>query len=81
MTQEVTFNRLALKALMLDTIMHIKHGHHLAPNYQYMKHQVCDAMGVSRKCTSKTLLEAIKSIYEQAGLIDDYNKSAARFNM
>jgi hypothetical protein len=74
-------NRLALKALMLDTIMVIKHGSHLAPNYKHMKNVVCDVTGVSRRCTSKTLLQAIKSIYEQAGLIDEYNKTAERMGV
>jgi hypothetical protein len=76
-----TINKLALKALLLDTIVHLKHGHHLAPNYHYMKHTVCELTGVSKKCTSKTLLKSIEHIYTQAGLAEEYDRTLTRFSL
>jgi len=77
----VEINRLQLKAILLDTITHIKHKQHLAPNYHYMKQVVCDTVGLSRKCTSKTLLEGIKWIYNEVGLIDEYNETVNSFRL
>jgi hypothetical protein len=76
----VEINKLQLKVLLLDTVFHIRHKHHLAPNYHYMKGVVCDVVGLSRRCTSKKLLEGIRSIYDQVGLIDEYNKVTTQFN-
>jgi hypothetical protein len=76
----VEINRLQLKALLLDTVFHIRHKQHLAPNYHYMKEVVCDIVGLSRKCTSKKLLEGIRAIYDEVGLIDEYNKVITKLN-
>lgn len=81
MEQTVTFNRLQMKALLLDTIMHIQHKQHLAPNYKNVKYQVCDFMGISRRCNSKLLLAALGVIYQRAGLYEDYHNTLGRFNL
>jgi hypothetical protein len=81
MEQTVEFNRLQMKALLLDTIMHIKHKQHLAPNYTNVKNQVCDFMGLSRRCNSKTLLSALGVIYQQAGLYNEYHETRSKFNL
>jgi hypothetical protein len=81
MEQTVTFNRLQVKALLLDTIMHIKHKQHLAPNYVNVKRQVCDFMGISHKCTSKVLLSALGVIYQRGGLYNEYAETRAKFGI
>ena len=81
MEQTVEFNRLQMKALLLDTIMHIKHKQHLAPNYTNVKNQVCDFMGLSRRCTSKVLLSALGVIYQRAGLYNEYHNTVSKFNL
>ncbi len=81
MEQTVTFNRLQMKALFLDTIMHIKHKQHLAPNYANFKRQVCGYMGISHKCTSKVLLSALGVIYQRGGLYNEYAETRAKFGI
>lgn len=81
MEQTVTFNRLQMKVLLLDTIMHIKHKQHLAPNYTNVKYQVCDYLGMSRRCSSKALLAALDVIYQQAGLYNEYHETRAKFKV
>lgn len=81
MEQTVTFNRLQIKALLLDTIMHIKHKQHLAPNYTNIKYQVCDFMGMSRRCNSKTLLLALGVLYRRADLYNEYHETRAKFGI
>lgn len=81
MEQTVTFNRLQMKALLLDTIMHIQHKQHLAPNYKNVKYQVCDFMGISRRCSSKILLSALGVMYQRAGLYDDFSSTLERFDI
>lgn len=74
-------NQLQLKALLLDTIMHIKHGTHLAPNYTNVKSIVCDAMGISRKTTSKKLLNALGHIYHSNGLGQEFESTLVKFDL
>jgi len=81
MEQTVTFNRLQLKALLLDTIMHIKHKEHLAPNYINVKRQVCEFMGISPRCTSKVLLSALGVIYQRGGLYNEYAETRGKFGI
>lgn len=81
MEQIVEFNRLQMKALLLDTIMHIKYKRHLAPNYTNVKYQVCDFIGLSRRCNSKTLLSALGVIYQRAGLYNEYHETRSKFKL
>ena len=74
-------NRLQLKALLLDTIMHIKHKTHLAPNYTNVKYIVCDALGISRKTTSKKLLNYIGDIYHSNGLGQEFESTLVKFDL
>lgn len=63
-TLTTTFNGLTLKALMLDTITHLKTGQHLDKNYITAKRTLCAMSG--RKCalTSSELLTLIGMVYE-----------------
>jgi hypothetical protein len=74
-------NALQLKALLLDTIMHIKHGSHLHPNYKVAKQTLCEIMGVSFKTTSKTLLIYIGGVYAENNLHDEFQQTLAKFDM
>mgnify|MGYP000455474865 CR=1 FL=1 len=74
-------NRLQLKALLLDTIMHIKHKQHLAPNYTNVKNVVCDSLGISRRTTSKKMLDAIGGIYHSNGLGQEFESTLVKFDL
>jgi hypothetical protein len=55
-------NKLQLFVLLQDTVAHIKHGSHLAPNYGYVKGQVLNMFG-KKRATSKQLLVYIGHVY------------------
>ena len=55
-----------LFVLLQDTVMHIKQGVHLAPNYHWAKGEVLRMHGVTNKRTSsKKLLVYIGGVYDQ----------------
>jgi hypothetical protein len=57
-------NRLSLKALLLDTITHLKTGEHLAPNYKVTKSALCKQLGQKLNISSKQLLNGIGLVYK-----------------
>jgi len=59
-----TINKITLKALLLDTITHLKTGEHLAPNYKTTKKEVCLMLGQKTNISSKQLLNGIGLIYK-----------------
>jgi hypothetical protein len=74
-------NALQLKALLLDTITHLKFNYHLHPNYVFAKKQLCEAMGVSTKATSKKLMEMMSLVYEDNGMLNDFTETCLKFNI
>ena len=65
-----------LFALLQDTVMHIKTGQHLAPNYGYLKNEVLSAFGYNKRASSIKLLACIGNVYielqEDAKTFRDY---------
>jgi hypothetical protein len=55
-------NKLQLFVLLQDTVAHIKNGHHLAPNYGYVKGEVLKMFG-KKRATSKELIAYIGHVY------------------
>jgi hypothetical protein len=56
-------NTLSLKALLLDTITHLKTGEHLAPNFKATKKELCIQLGQKTNISSKQLLNGIGLVY------------------
>lgn len=75
---ETNVNRLVLKAVLLDMVTFIKFGRHLAPNWQSGKNQVCNACGLNFNAHPKTVIKAIKKIYIDNKLEDDFNATMQR---
>ena len=67
-------NKLTLKALLLDTIVFLKTGKHLAPNYKQAKNTLCDMIQQNRNINSKHLLKCIGIIYAENGCKDEFLK-------
>jgi hypothetical protein len=57
-------NTLSLKALLLDTITHLKTGEHLAPNFKITKKELCIQLGQKPNISSKQLLNGIGLVYK-----------------
>lgn len=74
-------NRLQLKALLLDSISHHKHGVHMAPNYKQVKNIFCDMVGVSTRTSSKKMIDLIYSVYVDNGLKEEAQQTLKRFNL
>jgi hypothetical protein len=68
MTNQINYS--TLKTFLIDTI----NGNHSTPNYKQVKDIICKGAGVSQNCTNQILMIVLKSIYEQAGLIGEYNR-------
>ena len=56
-------SRLSLKALLLDTITHLKFKHHIVPNYIVTKQLLCKYAGQKKSISSKKLLHLIGLVY------------------
>lgn len=67
-----TINRLSLKALLLDTITHLKTGNHLHDNYKVIKKEVCEQLGQKTNIKSLELLNGIGLIYKDNNLEADF---------
>jgi hypothetical protein len=67
-------NFLALKALLLDTITHLKLGVHLSPNYLLTKGLLCEMLGQKSNISSKKLLHAIGLVYKDNGMEENFWK-------
>lgn len=69
---ETTVNRIALKALLLDTITHLKFGHHLNKGYKVTKNEVCLALGQRTNINSTQLLHGIGLIYKDNKIENEF---------
>lgn len=72
MQVENSFNRLQLKALLLDTITFLKFGKHLAPNYRSVKKSLCEMVGQKSNITAKQTLHMIGLVYRDNKLESDF---------
>ena len=66
-------NKLQIKALLLDAIIHAKTGRHMAGNYKAAKNVFCHLAGISPRCASRTLIKAISYVYADNGIQDEFN--------
>lgn len=57
-------NRLTLKALLLDTIIFLKFGRHIAPNYKVAKQTLCKLAGQPKNLSAKQLLTLLGLVYK-----------------
>ena len=74
-----TVNKLSLKALLLDTITHLKTGEHLAPNYKIIKREVCLLLGQKTNISSKQLLNGIGLIYRDNKIESEFWSTIDKF--
>jgi hypothetical protein len=58
-----SINTLSLKALLLDTITHLKTKQHLNPHYKTTKKEVCLMLGQKPNISSSQLLNGLGLIY------------------
>lgn len=65
-------NALQVKALLMDTITHLKFKQHLAPNFHVAKKIYCTAKGIKHTVTSWTLLTHIGQTYKDNGKLDEF---------
>jgi hypothetical protein len=74
-----TINRLSLKALLLDTITHLKTKEHLTPHYKATKKEVCIMLGQKTNINSSQLLNGLGLIYKDNGLEIEFWKTIDKF--
>jgi hypothetical protein len=67
-----TINKLSLKALLLDTITHLKTGEHLNPHYKSSKHALCLQLGQKKSISSKQLLHGIGLVYRDNDIESEF---------
>jgi hypothetical protein len=74
------FNRLTLKALLIDTITFLKFGQHIAPNWKSAKNELCTLLGQKNNISANQLLHGIGLVYRDNKIeaefwqvIDKYN--------
>lgn len=77
----MNFNALQLKMLLLDSIMHYKHGMHTTRNYINVKRMFCSAMGMSSRTSSKKMIEAIGYVYMENGMGDMFRETCEKFDL
>ena len=75
-----TINRLTLKALLLDTITHLKTGQHLNQHYKAAKVELCKQLGQKTNISSKQLLNGIGLVYKDNGIETEFWKVIDKFN-
>ncbi len=79
-TTATNFNRLTMKALMLDTITHLKTGHHIHPQYKSAKAKLCQLSGQPSNISSRKLITLIGLCYEDNKLVDEFWKTIDKFD-
>lgn len=77
---ETTINTLTLKALLLDTITHLKTGQHLNPQYKTAKVQLCKQLGQKTNINSSQLLNGIGLVYKDNNIESDFWKVIDKFD-
>lgn len=80
-TQTPTLNGLQVKALLLDTITHYKHGMHLAPNYMSFKRVFLKAVGLPINANDLRVLEAIGNLYIDNDMRTEFTSTLIKFNV
>lgn len=69
-----------LHALLMDCILHAKHGQHTSRNAAQFKAQFCRMIGISPRTSSKNMIEILRGIYEDNNMIEKFNSTIAKFN-
>jgi hypothetical protein len=67
-----TINKVTLKALLLDTITHLKTGEHLTSNYKATKKEVCLLLEQRTNINSSQLLNGIGLIYKDNKIENEF---------
>ena len=76
---ESTINKLSLKALLLDTITHLKTGEHLERSYKVTKVEVCKLLGQKANISSQQLLNGIGLIYKDNNIENEFWRVIDKF--
>ena len=74
-----TLNRLQLKALVLDTCVHLSTGSHLHPQYKSARAAYCRAKGIPANTPSEKLLGHLGATYADNGLLADFKATVGRY--
>lgn len=74
-------NAFALKALLLDTIFQIKHGHHIHRNQIMSKRAVCSFVGINPRTPAKKFLSVLYLIYKNNGLEAEFLTTIRKFGI
>ena len=69
-----------LHALLMDCIIHAKHGMHMSRNSAPFKAQFCRMIGISPRTSSKKMIEILRGIYEDNNMTEKFNSTIAKFN-
>jgi hypothetical protein len=69
-----------LHALLLDCIIHAKHGMHMSRNSAPFKAQFCRMIGISPRTSSKKMIEILRGIYEDNNMTEKFNSTISKFN-
>jgi hypothetical protein len=73
------FNRLTVKALLIETITLLKFGQTLAPNYKIAKSEFCKVANVKASIKPKEFLLLIQSVYNDNGLSNEFDTTISKF--
>jgi hypothetical protein len=79
-TVTAPFSELQLFTLLLDSLFYYKTGRHTAPNFGWMKDQVCKLSGHGPKTNNTTLIKLIGTIYIDNGMGQKYRDLCAKYN-
>ena len=74
-----TVNKLTLKALLIDTITHLRFNQHLAQNWKEAKNNFCNLHNQKTNIKSKELLKLIKLVYEENDLTNEFLEIINKF--
>lgn len=74
-------NAIALKALLLDTVFHLKHGHHIHRNQLISKRTVCSILGISSRISSEKFLSVLHEIYKDNGREADFLNTVGKYGI
>ncbi len=74
-----TLNGLQLKALLLDTCVHLVTGQHLHRNYKSAKAAYCEAKGIPGNTSSIKLLGHLGATYKDNNLLVDFRTTIAKY--
>ena len=74
------FNRLTLKALLIDTITFLKFGHHTAPNWKEAKNTLCTMLGQKTNISTNQLLHGIGLVYRDNNIEAEFWQVIDRYN-